>query len=185
MPHFLHNSAGGETGCGDLGVGIRTQTLKRDHLHELLSTFSEMSALTGSLLHRIAALDKCMIHCCSLLCPLRIRSPDTLMQGDTPFISASLCVWVCVCVCKLDADMLLFLWVVWAVMKDGEGDVIVGMFGNDCLSLFLSPSIDSVNHSFPHSAHSTLQRADAHSLMAVFELARAVWTVSPLITRYV
>lgn len=95
MPHFLRESAGGESGCGDLGSRIRTQMLKRGHLHELLSTFSEMSALSGSLLHRIAAVDKCVIHCCSLLCPLRISSPDTLMLGATPFISASVCVRAC------------------------------------------------------------------------------------------
>ena len=97
---FLHKSAGG----GDPSIRIRTQTLKRDHLHELLSTFCEMSARTGSLLHRTAASDKCVIHCCSLLCPLRIGSPDTLKRewgGGTPFISAS--VGVCVCVCKRDA----------------------------------------------------------------------------------
>lgn len=74
-----------------------------------------MSALTVSILNRIAALDKCLIHCYSLLCPLWISSSDTLMQR---LLLSYAVICVCECVCKLGVNVLLLLWVVWAVMRE-------------------------------------------------------------------
>lgn len=64
------------------------------------------------------ALDKCLIHCSSLLCPLRISPSDTLMQR-------LLLSYAVMCarerVRQLNVNMLLVLWVVWAVNGGREG----------------------------------------------------------------
>ncbi len=112
----------------------------------------------------MAALDKCLIHCFSLLCPLWISSSDILMQRLLPSYAVR-CVCVCERVCKTRSEHALSS--VGGVGCNEGGGWCGHMCDDEWLSILLSLSpsilIYSVSHCVSLGAPATLQRGCRHT----------------------